>query len=154
LCACGEDDLGFDRLEIFGEADFEENFPEERKKEQEDCYLEADFLVRIFWRISCFSCLRVNELLVMIAMRSRRRSMILMIENEAKVHSCSRMNWLSLNFCLKLLHCLVLNCFCIQVLHWSGNGFDYFNLGEVNCTEERKIEKLVILIQILVRILS
>ncbi len=111
-------------------------------------------LVRIFWRISCFSCLRVNKLSVMIAMRSRRRSMILMIESEAKVHSCSRMNWLSLNFCLELLHCLVLNCFCIQVLHWSGNGFGCFNLGEVNCTEERKIKKLVILIQILVNILS
>jgi hypothetical protein len=75
-----------------------------------------------------------------------------MIESEAKVHSCSRMNWLSLNFCLKLLHCLVLNCFCIQVLHRSGNGFGCFNLGEVNCTEERNIKKLVILIQILVRI--
>jgi hypothetical protein len=33
-----------------------------------------------------------------------------MIESEAKVHSCSRLNWLSLNFCLELLHCLVLNC--------------------------------------------
>jgi hypothetical protein len=40
------------------------------------------------------------------------------------------------------------------VLHWSGNGFGCFNLGEVNCTEERKIKKLVILIQILVNILS
>jgi hypothetical protein len=32
LCACGEDDLGFDRLEIFGEADFGKYI-----------FLEADF---------------------------------------------------------------------------------------------------------------